>query len=176
MSEFHTILSVPRVVLLALMLSAFAAPTKSWTAEFVSVRSDAELAAHRSAVKLWLNGPEITDNGLRVFEKMPHVLAIGFGNGDRIGDEGVAHLKGLTQLVELHLDSQEITDVGLAHLKGLKNLEVLTLTGPQITDAGVEHLKGLVKLRKLFIPRTANVSEKAMRELTQALPECEIKR
>jgi hypothetical protein len=161
---------------LIVFLGFFCFASFAWTAEFISVRSDVELAANMSAEKLWLIGPAITDEGLRVFEKMPQVLAIGFGDGDVIGDEGVAHLKSLSKLVELHLDSPRITDVGLAHLKGLKNLEVLTLTGPQITDASIAHLKGLVKLRSLFIPRTAKVSEVAMRDLAKALPNCDIKR
>ena len=51
------------------------------------------------------------------------------------------HLKGLTELQKLRLNSYQITDAGLVHLKGLTKLEELTLNETQITDAGVAELK-----------------------------------
>ena len=65
-------------------------------------------------------------------------------------DDGLAHLKGLTELRELRLYEIEITDAGLAHLKTLSGLRVLRLPH-QITDAGLAHLKGLKELRKLLL-------------------------
>ena len=40
-------------------------------------------------------------------------------------DDGLKHLKGLTNLSELNLESTQITDAGLVHLKGLPGLEWL---------------------------------------------------
>ena len=58
-----------------------------------------------------------------------------------VTDEGLAHLKGLTQLRFLHLSSTQVTDAGLVHLKGLTRLRTLCLISPQVTDASLAKLK-----------------------------------
>ena len=56
-------------------------------------------------------------------------------------DAGLEHLKGLSQLLALHLDGTQVTDAGLEHLKGLTQLQVLNLGNTQVTDAGVKDLQ-----------------------------------
>jgi len=58
-------------------------------------------------------------------------------------------LKRLTRLEALSLeDVSGIGDSGLAHLKGLTNLRTLNLTGTTVTAAGVKDLeKALPKLQ-----------------------------
>ena len=61
------------------------------------------------------------------------------------------HLSGMTELKELHLQSQHFGDAGLAHLEGLESLEVLRLIAGQVTDTGLEHLAKLRSLRELCL-------------------------
>ncbi len=72
------------------------------------------------------------------------IVAIALANTQEL-----VHLKGLTKLQELRLNSTQVTDAGLVHLKGLTNLYRLLLYANYITDAGVA-------------------------ELTKALPNCDI--
>lgn len=73
----------------------------------------------------------------------------------RVGDAGLQHLTGLTELQELHLDHSEISDAGLAVLTELPNLRILDLKGTRITDDGLAHLGGLHHLKGLYLTRTA---------------------
>jgi hypothetical protein len=66
-----------------------------------------------------------------------------------ISNSGMAHLKGLTALEWLHLDTTAITDEGLLHLEGMKALRNLTLSDTRIGDEGMRHLRGLEALNKL---------------------------
>ena len=61
--------------------------------------------------------------------------------GNQITDEGLVHLKGLTNLAELGLNETQVTDAGLRQLKGLTKLEILEVDGTQITDAGIAELR-----------------------------------
>ena len=79
------------------------------------------------------------------------------------------------RVVELNLSSTEITDEGLMHLKGLTNLRGLDLWRTQITDAGLLHLKGLTKLQNLDL-RDTKVTDAGVAELQQSLPKCAIRK
>ncbi|MBX3474482.1 MAG: hypothetical protein KF754_08875 [Planctomycetes bacterium] len=100
--------------------------------------------------------PNVTDKGLQVLGKMKALKRLSLsatGDGPplpgapkagkmRITNEGLAHLAGLENLVELNLSGQAITDAGLAHLKGLVALRVLVLSGvPGVTPAGEAALR-----------------------------------
>ena len=123
--------------------------------------------------KLHLRGCEnITDNAIIHLSEIAHLqnLILPY----QIGDQGLAHLKGLREMQDLVLSSTQITDAGLVHvqemvelhtlqlngcenltdtgivhLSGLKNLQVLNLNATQITDAGLPHLARLTNLQKL---------------------------
>ena len=72
-----------------------------------------------------------------------------------IGDEGLAHLKGLTELQHLNLrGASGVTDAGLVHLEGMTKLDSLILDFTTITDAGLEHLATLPSLRFLSLRNT----------------------
>ena len=53
--------------------------------------------------------------------------------GPQITDDGLVHLDGLTNLVNLHLRDTAVTDAGLFHLQGLTDLTNLVLSGSRIT-------------------------------------------
>ena len=99
-------------------------------------------------------------------------------SGSNITNEGVVHLKGLTDLQSLYLsDCENITDDGLSHLKGLTNLEFFrVLYCDKITDAGVVHLKGLTNLQSLTLYGCEKITDSGVAELQKALPNCEISR
>ena len=62
---------------------------------------------------------------------------LGFNlKGTQVTDAGLVHLKGLTNLKEMHLSRTQVTDAGLVHLKGLTNLEWLYLSDAQLAGAG----------------------------------------
>jgi hypothetical protein len=84
-------------------------------------------------------------------------------------------LKDLTDLVELNLDSNEISNDSLKNLEGLSRLESLNLASTPIGDAGLEHLKGLTKLRALDLSNVSDVTEEGIQKLKKSLPECHIK-
>jgi hypothetical protein len=75
-------------------------------------------------------------------------------DGSFIGDDGLAHLKGLKDLSFLDLGETQVTDSGLAHLKWLESLSALSLRCTQVSDAGVAHLSRLTNLSGLDLGNT----------------------
>jgi formylglycine-generating enzyme required for sulfatase activity/Zn-dependent protease with chaperone function len=66
----------------------------------------------------------------------------------KITDEGLIHIKNLTQVRKLYLNNTQITDAGLPHLKDLTNLEALSLKGTKVSEKGREELlKSIPELR-----------------------------
>ena len=92
-----------------------------------------------------------------------------------VTDTGLVHLRRLTQLHRLWLDSPKITDAGLVHLEGLRELQSLWLDSPGITDAGLVHLEGLKQLNVLVLDGS-KVTDQGVKKLQQALPGCTIVR
>jgi Leucine Rich Repeat (LRR) protein len=72
----------------------------------------------------------------------------------KVTDAGLAHLKGLTKLLELHLSGSEVTDAGMVYLKDLTALKILELSGSEVTDAGMVYLKDLTALKILDLNYT----------------------
>ena len=70
----------------------------------------------RSAVKVYLQTPQVTDADLEHFKDMNH-------------------------LERLWLNHTEVTDAGLQNLNGLNQLQYLWLMDTHVTDEGVEKLK-----------------------------------
>lgn len=150
--------------------------------------------------KLHLRGCEnITDNAIIHLSEIAHLqnLILPY----QIGDQGLAHLKGLREMQDLVLSSTQITDAGLVHvqemvelhtlqlngcenltdtgivhLSGLKNLQVLNLNATQITDAGLPHLARLTNLQKLDLGNCLKVSMDGIQTLQAELPACTITR
>lgn len=92
-----------------------------------------------------------------------------------ITDDGLMHLEGLTGLEELFLDGTHVTGEGVVHLKGLTNLQWITLDGSDVTDAELEHLEGLNNLLILELYHT-QVTDDGVKKLREALPNCWIYR
>ena len=87
-------------------------------------------------------------------EKVEHVTSVEFGY-TKVGDTGLEHLRGLSNLRLLSFHSCQLTDVDLKHLEGLTILQGLSLTdNTQVTDAGLVHLKGMTFLQFLSLDGT----------------------
>ncbi len=121
---------------------------------------------------LGLDNTQITDAGLALLKGLPNLNVLDLDR-TKITGAGLVHLQGLTNLEALFLSGSQITDSGLAHLDGLTNLKRLDLNYTQISDAGLVHLRGLTQLEGLLLDGT-QVTDEAVKNLQQALPNCEI--
>lgn len=74
------------------------------------------------------------------------------GFGSAVTDEGLKHLKNLTNLEYLGLRAVRVTDAGMVHLKGLRRLKGLDVSLSQVTLAGLQKLKSLKELTYLHAP------------------------
>jgi hypothetical protein len=110
-------------------------------------------------------------------QELPDLESLGLSNPE-VGDEELAHIKGLRKLQRLdlfksrisdeglkvfkHLPSlswvpmgkTRVTDAGLVHLKDLTQLEYVGLRANQVTDAGLVHLENLTNLTGLHLGET----------------------
>src|SRR5438046_704437 len=67
------------------------------------------------------------------------VVKVSFRN-TKITDEGLSHLKPLTDLRELDLSHTDITSAGLLHVRALTKLTALNLSFNTVRDDGLAHL------------------------------------
>jgi hypothetical protein len=94
---------------------------------------------------------------------------------EKLRDDDLHNVEGLTQLKVLKLMGTGITDNGLAHIKGLTQLQKLLLIDTNVSDAGLESLKGLTQLQLLWIGNAQpQVSDGGVAELQKSLQNCTI--
>ena len=117
----------------------------------------------------------VTLGAKRIRWKEGHVSEISLATL-KLADAAVGYLNGLTNLQTLELGGTEITDTGLANLAGLTNLQALNLDGTKVTDAGLVHLKGLTNLESLALAGYTQITDAAITELKQALPNLQIEK
>lgn len=114
----------------------------------------------------------ITDEHLLLLRRLPHLEQVAFEDTP-ITDRQMALLKGLA-IKDLRLTNTVLGDTGLAHLTGLTNLESLHLVDPQITDGGLRHLENLSDLKQLTLMYGPGVSPAGVKRLKRALPRTRI--
>jgi Leucine Rich repeat len=124
-----------------------------------------------------LNSKAVTDADMPLFDYLPDVEDVDLA-GTKVGDRGIRHLRGHSQLRKLNLfESQvgdegwailkdirtlkhvaagrtKITDAGLVHAGVLTQLEYLGLRGNRVTDSGLVHLRGLTNLEGIYLGET----------------------
>jgi hypothetical protein len=72
-------------------------------------------------------------------------------------------------------DGSRISDTGIAVLAGLPSLRELIITNaPLITDTSLLAMGKKKEMRILYLFSCPSLSERAKRELTRALPGCEV--
>jgi type II secretory pathway component GspD/PulD (secretin)/Leucine-rich repeat (LRR) protein len=98
----------------------------------------------------------------------PNNLQVLILSNKKISDEDLIHLKGLTGLLALSLDTTPIENAGLAHLAALTSLKDLSLFNTKVSDAGLEHLSPLKSLKRLilFITQVRGPGLKCLQNLT----------
>jgi internalin A len=101
-----------------------------------------------------INSTYISDQDLRVLEGIKNLVNLRLGYNAKLGDAGMAYVKGLTQLRQLELSHTRVGDVGIKELKDLSKLEELELGRTLLTDLGIVSLKHFEKLRILDLSRT----------------------
>ena len=67
----------------------------------------------RLTVAFHLSDKDTTDDTLKIFASAGNVYSINL-RGTKVTDAGMAHLKGLKDLVRLHLEKTAVTDAGIA--------------------------------------------------------------
>lgn len=93
---------------------------------------------------------EITDNGMKHLRGLTNLRVLVL-YGNKLTGAGTVHLSSLTQLQHLELGHTKVDDEGLKHLANLKHLEYLSLDGAPVTDRGLEYLENLTELRTLHL-------------------------
>jgi hypothetical protein len=101
-----------------------------------------------------LQGMPVTDGGLANLKNLKGLTELHL-EGTAVTDSGLSSLKGLAGLEHLWLDKTKVTNAGLVHLKGCQRLHFLWLNGTAVTDPGLVHLKELRSLARLFLDATA---------------------
>lgn len=117
------------------------------------------------------DGPSLTDAELEHLKGLTNLQCL-ILNSPQVSDAGLKHLKGL-KLKRLDLIYCDISDAGLEHLKELTSLQNLDLRLTRITDAGLERLNGLTELKNVDL-RSTQVTDEGVNKLQQALPDCTI--
>ena len=115
---------------------------------------------------------DVSDEGLAHIRGLTELRYLALGPG--ISDKGLADWLLLTELRELRLDSaRDVTDAGLQHLTKLNKLQSLSLQYTDVAGAGLDHLAGLKKLKELNLDGTP-VTKEAVAAIQKALPKCKI--
>ena len=86
-----------------------------------------------------------------------------------IGDAGMAHLAGLTQMERFGAGGPRLTDAGLAYMDGMKKLDHLSLKG-NFTDAGMRQFEKHKSLGYLRVESEQAISPAAVERLHALLP------
>jgi hypothetical protein len=77
-----------------------------------------------------------------------------------IGDDGLYHLRNLTNLKSLDIFSGRISDAGCSHISKIKSLESLELCGGGISDHGCAMLASLEKLTSLNLSQNDRITNR----------------
>lgn len=84
-----------------------------------------------------------------------------------IGDAGVQHLAGLTELVQLLFQDATITAAGMEHLKLMVKLEELGFWRcTLLTDEGFNHFESMTSLKSLDLRRCAKLTDEALQQIS----------
>ena len=104
--------------------------------------------------ELMLKETQATDEGLRQIGKMRGLEMLLIWDARLVTDAGVAHLKDLENLKDIHISESNLTDDSLALLSGLPKMESMSLQGNHFSDDGLARLKGQNRLKGLYIGRS----------------------
>jgi hypothetical protein len=109
-----------------------------------------QLASQTGLKQLLMRRTQATDEGLKYVGKMHALEELYIWDATSITDAGVAHLAGLKNLKNIHMDSSKMTDASLVLLSGLPRIEKMSLQLNTFTDRGFLRLKGQDNLTELW--------------------------
>lgn len=92
-------------------------------------------------------------------------------------EEGAASaLESLQGVLMLQIMNCTLADPELEGLSRIHTLDTLSIGGnyPDVTDAGIAHLKSLKSARSLYLVGFTNLTQRAIDDLQQELPDCEL--
>ena len=92
-----------------------------------------------------------------------------------IGDNGLGHLKGLTNLNFLNTGKSNITDAGLKQLANLNKLNRIIIRGGHFTDESLKFLQKLPALETLDLTSDTAFSNEAIQNLKNNRPDINLK-
>ncbi|MEM9587484.1 MAG: hypothetical protein AAGA03_09395 [Planctomycetota bacterium] len=112
-------------------------------------------------VDLELAETDFGNQGMDAITKMPKLRKVNFWL-TKIDDDGVAKLKGMTQLTSLNLDNlPPVSDASVSVINSLPQLDFLHLGKTSITPEGVKSIRGLDKLKTLHVTNLGVTDEDA---------------
>lgn len=114
----------------------------------------------------------ITDEGIAAIARCRELTIVRLTLA-KAEDEAFALLAGLPKLETLDVVNTGFGDKAAAAISPLESLAALDLSQTAITDRGLAALAGMKQLRSLTLTG-CDLSEKAVEELRQALPDCRI--
>lgn len=76
---------------------------------------------------------------------------------------------------KVFLNRTDINDQQVSVIQHLSGVEILNLTGTRVGDAGLSHVHGLTGLKRIYAAHT-DISDEGVRQLKEAIPDCEIYR
>jgi Leucine-rich repeat (LRR) protein len=124
----------------------------------------AQLRDRREMEILSLMEVDVEDDDLEFLSRLARLKSLHLVR-TRVTSDGLARVRGLTELVNLSLQNcPQVTDQGLAHLAGLVKLRTLDLSRTGISDAGLACLKSLSSLESLNLSET-RISQSGLRQL-----------
>lgn len=103
-----------------------------------------------------LSGTRVSDRSMRLVGRLPNLEVLILN--DRITDQGMAQLEGLSHLTELRLGGSKVGDKGVEILRRFPRLSRLDLGGTEVTDHGLEALKDLPLIELALGPRITDAA------------------
>lgn len=123
--------------------------------------------------KLTLDSTRISDEGLMHVGAIRSLEYLQIEGCRMVTDAGVGHLKGLVNLVELHVTGNvQIDNDAIASLGEMKNLTFLCLRDTGISDNGLTPLANHRHLRHIIIQGTKMTSD-GVSQLIREMPQLE---
>lgn len=131
------------------------------------------IVAMKSLKRLSLHNAAISNTGLEVLSSHPGLEELDL-RLTLVDDSGMQFLPQFAALKKLDLgNNRRITSAGTTQLKKMDRLEYLRVPY-QLDDAGLKELESLTGLKQIDIADCGNLTERAITEFSNAIPDCKI--
>ena len=118
---------------------------------------------------------DMSDERLGRLRDLPNVRQIIFYDV-RGADIFLKRIRGMPSVESMSFSGMNLPEEAIRHLSSFPNLKLLGCGQYNLTDNGLLQLRDLPQLEDLRIEYTAQVSDKGIKKLQQALPDCKITR